>query len=437
MSRHQYIRNLDYQDALDEYEGYSEEEDDELSPEDRELMTQGTAQVQAALGVEASKVTVAQIEEALWHYYYDVDKSVAYLISKYVNPAPKPKPAKTKPQEKNGNGKSATCALYIADNASSSDYDFPTDWATKTPTPLATPCFPSAVTLGSKPRPSLAHLFHDMPWGNVPRHRMATFIAPLMPRGGLLGGSGTAPKMSKLQALAAARKKKAQEQNASDNVVAGAVAGLKELSVDDSSGSKENVSLARPFGKRLKSSASTPSGTETPSLSSGSTTPGPNPSLGEVTGTFPSSTQHASSPGLSGPTLEETTPTQEEPPTTEPSSFGGILSGIRSLRQPPTTQTELKTSVRVEFDFDGPLYGVDGQGCPPPDDDWSSLSWFEVRRCKREDSDQYQDVVFLYPNLPQSARDAFAKPSPDDVVLAAQAKSSGFKGSLASKRPAR
>jgi elongation factor 1 alpha-like protein len=28
MSRHQYVRNLDYQEALDEFEGYSEEEDE-------------------------------------------------------------------------------------------------------------------------------------------------------------------------------------------------------------------------------------------------------------------------------------------------------------------------------------------------------------------------------------------------------------------------
>ncbi|KAL2263616.1 hypothetical protein VTK26DRAFT_5978 [Humicola hyalothermophila] len=89
MSRHQYVRNLDYQDALDEYEGYSEEEDDELSPEDKALMSQGTAAVQAALGVEASKVTVAQIEDALWHYYYDVDKSVTYLTTKFINPPTK------------------------------------------------------------------------------------------------------------------------------------------------------------------------------------------------------------------------------------------------------------------------------------------------------------------------------------------------------------
>lgn len=94
MSRHQYIRNLDYEDAVEEYEGYSEEED-ELSAEDRALMNQGTADVQAALGVEVSKVTTAQIQEALWHYYYDVDKSVAYLISKFIDP-----PVKEKKQPK-------------------------------------------------------------------------------------------------------------------------------------------------------------------------------------------------------------------------------------------------------------------------------------------------------------------------------------------------
>lgn len=63
---------------------------------------------------------------------------------------------------------------------------------------------------------SCADFFGDMPWLNVPKERQGTFIAPLYPRGGLLGGSSDgAPKMSKLQALAAARKKKAQEQKSS------------------------------------------------------------------------------------------------------------------------------------------------------------------------------------------------------------------------------
>lgn len=55
-------------------------------------MANGTAEIQAALGPQSSKVTVQQIQEALWHYYYDVDKSVAFLISKFIDPpAPKKK----------------------------------------------------------------------------------------------------------------------------------------------------------------------------------------------------------------------------------------------------------------------------------------------------------------------------------------------------------
>jgi elongation factor 1 alpha-like protein len=47
-----------------------------------------------------------------------------------------------------------------------------------------------------------------MSWFNIPFDRRTVFIAPIM-RGGLLGGSPEAPKRTKLQALAAARKKKA------------------------------------------------------------------------------------------------------------------------------------------------------------------------------------------------------------------------------------
>jgi elongation factor 1 alpha-like protein len=55
-----------------------------------------------------------------------------------------------------------------------------------------------------------------MPWLNTPFDRMALLIPPLYPRAGLLGGSSNStPKMSKLQVLAAARKKKAQEQQPS------------------------------------------------------------------------------------------------------------------------------------------------------------------------------------------------------------------------------
>lgn len=79
---------------------------------------------------------------------------------------------------------------------------------------------------------SFSAFFQDMPWLNVPEDRKAVFIEPLYPRGGLLGGSpDSAPKMSKLQALAAARKKKAQEQGSSSK--ANAERSTVSLSRDD------------------------------------------------------------------------------------------------------------------------------------------------------------------------------------------------------------
>ena len=67
----------------------------------------------------------------------------------------------------------------------------------------------STATVCSKPF-SAKEFFEDVPWFNIPPERRAVItIEPLYPRGGLLGGSQqNAPKVSKLAALAAARKKK-------------------------------------------------------------------------------------------------------------------------------------------------------------------------------------------------------------------------------------
>ena len=67
----------DYDDYDDEYENGA---DDDLSPEDRAQLREGTIQVRQALG-SAFPATDQEIQDALWHYYYDVAKSVAYLKS--------------------------------------------------------------------------------------------------------------------------------------------------------------------------------------------------------------------------------------------------------------------------------------------------------------------------------------------------------------------
>ncbi len=80
------VKNLAREDEYDDYDDYDDEPEvtsngnDELSPEDKESMREGIIKVRAALG-PTFPATDKEIEEALWHYYYDVSKSVTYLKS--------------------------------------------------------------------------------------------------------------------------------------------------------------------------------------------------------------------------------------------------------------------------------------------------------------------------------------------------------------------
>lgn len=188
-------------------------------------MLAGTTQVRAALGSDSSKVTTQQIEEALWHYYYDVGKSVAYLASKYISP----KPAKPSAQKNKSGGRSPYSHMAL----------FGTGVNMQRAGALGFERYYPYVACGleggfeihhilvvhyltyrgvddkypkHKSHHFLAEFFHDMPWLDIPNERRTTFIEPPRPRGGLLGGSASSGKMSKLQALAAARKKKAEEK---------------------------------------------------------------------------------------------------------------------------------------------------------------------------------------------------------------------------------
>ena len=86
--------------------------------------------------------------------------------------------------------------------------------------------------------------FKDIPWLNVPMERQAVFVEPLYPRLGLLGGSSDgSPKMSKLQALAAARKKQAQEKKSSSS---GVESPMFELSLNGKSKQEETSTDSEP-----------------------------------------------------------------------------------------------------------------------------------------------------------------------------------------------
>jgi elongation factor 1 alpha-like protein len=74
-----------YDDAYDDsYENPSDNlstEDNALTAEDIEKLRIGTAQVRSVLRQGFSSTTDKEIQDTLWHYYYDVSKSVGYLKS--------------------------------------------------------------------------------------------------------------------------------------------------------------------------------------------------------------------------------------------------------------------------------------------------------------------------------------------------------------------
>jgi elongation factor 1 alpha-like protein len=56
----------------------------EMSPEDRESMRRATVDVKAAIKDDFI-ATDEEIQESLWYYYFDVDKTVNYLRGMYIS----------------------------------------------------------------------------------------------------------------------------------------------------------------------------------------------------------------------------------------------------------------------------------------------------------------------------------------------------------------
>ncbi|KAK5013870.1 hypothetical protein LTR60_003638 [Cryomyces antarcticus] len=77
MSGHRRVKDIAYDD--EELEDYSEDEYDDEGEEGQ--MREGTTKVRDALG-PGSSVSDKEIQDALWHYYYDVAKSVSFLKSR-------------------------------------------------------------------------------------------------------------------------------------------------------------------------------------------------------------------------------------------------------------------------------------------------------------------------------------------------------------------
>ncbi|KAL8845569.1 MAG: hypothetical protein Q9176_000205 [Flavoplaca citrina] len=83
MSRHKLVKTMNLDDELDDFDGADFDDDyngpEDLSADDKAQLQNGIREVRTILGPSVI-VNERSIEDALWHYYYDVEKTVNYLL---------------------------------------------------------------------------------------------------------------------------------------------------------------------------------------------------------------------------------------------------------------------------------------------------------------------------------------------------------------------
>jgi elongation factor 1 alpha-like protein len=105
MASHKRVKDIDY-DEDDLYSGDEDDYDnaggDGLTEEDKDNFATLTPVVRAELDEAGLQVETKEIEDALWHYFWDVGKSVTYLknAKQPKTPAAKTQPTKEKAKSK-------------------------------------------------------------------------------------------------------------------------------------------------------------------------------------------------------------------------------------------------------------------------------------------------------------------------------------------------
>lgn len=223
------------------------------------------------------------------------------------------------------------------------------------------PCLPQNSTCTRKRPFSALEFFEDTPWFNVPQERLGHIVIESMrPRGRLLGGSG---KPSKLAALAAARRKAAQEDKAKSGVAASSNSADAARQTADPTAELDALHISSP---------------------------------------------HDSSRSSTGSVLQQPASVSSPPPSQSAPELG------RQYREPMAAsraESEAGSVIR--------LLNVDDIKAVPSAFARTMLGEDQGRMTE----DNIESLRYLNA-LPSTNTDPFAGPSPDDVVLKAQAKGS-------------
>ncbi|OQE05719.1 hypothetical protein PENVUL_c022G05446 [Penicillium vulpinum] len=348
MSRHR-IKDVDYDE-----DDFYDDDDAPADPEEQEFLQQCTTAVlhQLSAGQPSVTATKQEVQDALWHYYNDIEKSVNYLRGKREKEATKLQKSKIQ-----------SVPAY--------------------PAPPSTAHFSSA------------DFFRDCPWLNVPSHRKADIlIEPLYPRLGLLGGAPeSGGKLSKLAALAAARKKREGEKAPS----------LPEASTPPTPKFEQSkiTSLDLPGTSRSLRDRLAASGRSTPKASEGS-----------------GSLRRLANPSSSPPIPEQPTSGTRKPSVSEVSE--SMQKVVLEAKEEPELQQRVLTIRASPSTFASTIVGAaTGPTAAEPSHLHSNSS----------------DLLRIYGQDHAEPFD-FAAPSPDDVVLNAQNTAKGMKSKSAASKSA-
>ncbi|KKA26265.1 hypothetical protein TD95_000025 [Thielaviopsis punctulata] len=343
---------------------------------DRERIELSCAMILSKLGDDAKYTTADAIKDSLWHYYYDEDKTLSFISRNVKTAKNKAEAEGTFQQPPNSHGfhHINVPAMHLGCNPSFSHVDITAN-----------------VRYLSRGRSvDMASIFDDMPWFSVPPERQGHFSAPV-PVGpqGLLGGS------SKLQALAARRKKQAS----ASTTPAPSTAPVSKPSVSTSAIREK---LAKTSLSDASSQPALGQNINTTSRGDDSTIKRQAPIGGKLQPA--AKRQYASSRVIS-----QIDPTEQTVQTSKTEETSSLTVASAPEAQEPEDYVVVAPSAPSAF----------AQGLFGPPENTACLP---------------KTYPLPYMASPHFTADVFAKPSPDDVVLAAQAQARRLQAAKARPR---
>ncbi|CAG8730886.1 17318_t:CDS:2, partial [Racocetra persica] len=203
MSRHRNVRKLKVEEIFEEEYGY---EDNEYGAENFEMtlkqktqMEEGKIKVKSVIG-QLEGVTDKDIEDTLWHYFFDTEQTINWLLDKVHKSQAKKQKRSQKQAASNNSQENKDLSINTNNSLLEDEHLCPTTSRTKTP---ILECSRSVTDLPSKNNRTISCITlwdiwsgHNVNWRRLLNNTKSPVETPIFAlkqscftRGGLLGGA--------------------------------------------------------------------------------------------------------------------------------------------------------------------------------------------------------------------------------------------------------